>query len=109
MIENKLINQEKEVSAVNQAFDQIKNRTSSSINTIKSFLSEIESILESNKIMQNEMSAIGEVSDNVMTLEKTIVESLDQQIICITNLEDIIKDIVVLNQRMFETTSYFKI
>lgn len=109
LIENKLINQEKEVSAVNQAFDQIKNRTSSSINTIKSFLSEIESILESNKIMQNEMSAIGEVSDNVMTLEKTIVESLDQQIICITNLEDIIKDIVVLNQRMFETTSYFKI
>lgn len=109
LIENKLINQEKEVSAVNQAFDQIKNRTSSSINTIKSFLSEIESILESNKIMQNEMSAIGEVSDNVMTLEKTIVESLDQQIICITNLEDIIKDIVVLNQRMLETTSYFKI
>ena len=109
LIENKLTNQEKEVNAVNQAFDQIRNRTSSSIDTIKSFLSEIDSILESNKVMQTEMSAIGNVSDNVMSLEKTIVDSLDRQILCITNLEDIIKDIVDLNQRMYETTSYFKI
>ena len=109
LIENKLTNQEKEVNAVNLAFDQIRNRTSSSIDTIKSFLSEIESILESNKVMQTEMSAIGNVSDNVMSLEKTIVDSLDRQILCITNLEDIIKDIVDLNQRMYETTSYFKI
>ncbi len=109
LIDSKLSNQEKEVSSVNLAFDQIKIRTSSSIETIKAFLSEIESILDSNKLMQTDMSAIGNVSDNVMTLEKTIVNSLDQQILCITNLENIIKDIVELNQRMYETTSYFKI
>lgn len=109
IIENKLNTQSTLIIDTDKAFSSIALDTNSSLESIGTFIKEIDFVVANNEEMLININLLREISNEIMDLENKIVKSASSQMDDFEFLDKTIKEILVLNNRLINSTSYFKI
>lgn len=109
IIATKLDTQGTLIIDTDKAFSSIAQDTNSSLENIRTFLNEISVVVENNDEMLEKINLLRQISEEIMQLELKILSSANSQSHDFDFLDKTIQEIIVLNNRLIDSTSYFKI
>lgn len=109
IIANKLNTQSTLITDTDKAFSSIARDTNSSLDNISAFINEIDLVVVNNNEMLDKISLLKQISDEIVQLELKIVNAANSQSEDFNFLDKTIKEIVILNERLINSTSYFKV